>query len=418
MGKQSSLATVVMSSIFVAAAALLNPSLLGTVSAVIIVILIRLGIHERQLINPYYLFATTPASLLLYSPSVGIIFLPPLSDRVELIIILGMIAFLLGLISISRTKPRSPNTLGRKYSFIVILTLGVVPHLLGVAAAGIPILAGDVNAARAAYVLPIIGQFAIFLPVSMIVAMQRQNRQQLLIAVSLNIAFSLITAAKFSVMMSAIFLLYGYYKYDGQRLVKISPRAILLTLLVATPILFQQTFAVRETLEQSEYFWRQQVQFEWMALDRFGNFLYLPYLYLTTPWSNLSYIIEIRETFGTLEFTNGARTVLALLSVLQLDWLVGFGERPIRMPQFNTHPFISDFYLDFGLFGVVFLSFGLGLLVKWSYNSAIQKRDALLDGAWVAVGFATSLMFFSNHFTSLTYPIIALIAFNAYRKLF
>jgi oligosaccharide repeat unit polymerase len=115
------------------------------------------------------------------------------------------------------------------------------------------------------------------------------------------------------------------------------------------------------------------------------------------------------------EWSYGARSLYSLVSVLQLDGFFSIDERPIRAVQFNTHAYLSDFYLDFGVYGVVLLSYFLGAMVKFTYIYALQERDVLSESVWIAFAFASSMLFFSNHFTGLTYPILSFIFFHSYR---
>jgi oligosaccharide repeat unit polymerase len=108
-------------------------------------------------------------------------------------------------------------------------------------------------------------------------------------------------------------------------------------------------------------------------------------------------------------------TLHSFLSVFQLDGFFDFVDRPVREVQFNTHGFLADFYLDFGVLGVVCLSYLLGMLVKLSYVLAVEKPDVLSQSAWLCVGFASFMLFFSNHFTGLSYPLLSVILFSSYR---
>lgn len=397
------------------AALSINFSIVGVVSVILIFLLIRMSQNEDRFINPYLLFLSTPISLLLYSDSVSDLFLPEINMRVQLIIIGGICAYVAGLMILKQESTHHHHSPGRyanarSYSFTIILIMGLVPHALGILTAGIPVLANDVQAARAAYLLPVIGQFSLFLPITMLIAFRRRARFLIFISFALNCFFSAIVLSKFTIMLTGLFFIYAYLRYGGRQTFKLSPFLIIFISVLCTPFLFEYIFSQRQSLSQSEYFWRQQVRFPSELLDRYGDFLYLPYLYLTTPWSNFSYIVE-----GSNDFSLGARSIMSLASVFQADQLLTLEERPIRMIPFNTHAYPADFYMDFGTFGVVVFSFLLGLFVKWTYINAQRKSDVLSEALWISVGFASFLLFFSNHFTSLTYPIVSFILFNFYR---
>lgn len=391
---------------------IINLSVMSAACTVLVFLLLWMARKERNPINPYILFLTTPISLLLYTDTLNQQYLPGIQMTTQLLIVGGIYSYLLGLLML-RKRSLSP-TPGQLFipSFWSILAIGLLPHVLGILVAGIPILANDVNAARQSYVIPIIGQFTIFLPLSMLIAFRNKNRFMVLISAVLSIFLSFGVASKFTITLTFLFLIFAYYRYDGRKMFRIRPIYLSLIAVVSVPFLFESIFSVREDVKQLNTKWREEIVFNSSLLETYGDYTYLPFLYLTTPWSNFSYIIE-----EDLEATYGARTIHPIASIFQLDGLLDIEQRPVRMSAFNTHAYLSDFYLDFGPFGVFLLSFLLGLLVKWSYLRMLRTPDVLNEGAWIAIGFASLMLFFSNHFTGLTYPILALILFNSYRRL-
>lgn len=394
------------------AALAINPSLVGSASAILSIILVLLGRREHQTVNPYFLFLSTPISLLLYSDSVSSTFLPAMDLSVQVLIIGGIFAYLAGMLTVNGGRSAMPTANPPSYSFNAILALGLAPHLAGIATVGIPLLAADVNAARASYLLPIFGQFTIFLPVTMLIAFQKRNKPLILVSVVTNVFFSFIVASKFSVMFTGLFFFYAYFRYGGRTLFKINPAYLVIFALLGVPFLFDAIFTVRENTDQIAYAWRRDVMFQSVFLDLYGDYTYLPYLYLTAPWSNFYYVVELHP-----EWSYGARSLYSMISVFQLDSFFITDERPIRAVQFNTHAYLSDFYLDFGVYGVVFFSYFLGVLVKLTYINALKKRDVLSESVWICFAFASFMLFFSNHFTGLTYPILSFIFFNLYRAI-
>jgi len=387
-----------------------NPSFVGASSVVLIVILVWLGRREPVIDNPYFLFLVTPISLLMYSDRVSAQFLPPMDGVVQFWIAVGNFSFLAGLLFIKSVSPSVTPARGGDYSYVAILTLGLIPHILGVLNAGFPILSSDVNGARNAYTLPIIGQFSVFLPLTILIAFQRKNVKLIMYSVVLNVFLSVMMASKFSILYTFLFFLYAYARYDGRALFGWRPFHLVMIGVVIIPFIFEFIFSAREAGVQSDYYWRQQVNFKYGALDRFGDFTYLPYMYLTTPWSNLSYLFELEPYL-----TYGARSIHSLLSVFQLDELVSLPPLKVRNQVFNTHAYLADFFVDFGVFGVVLLSFVLGAIVKWVYVGSLKSSDALIGGVWVSFAFATFNLFFSNHFTGVGYPVVTLVLFSAYR---
>lgn len=391
-------------------ALMINPSLVGAASAILAIILVQLGRRERQTVNPYFLFLSTPISLLLYSDTVSPTFLPAMDVSVQLMIIGGIFAYLAGMLTVRERRAAVQSATPPSYSFNAILALGLAPHLAGIATSGIPLLANDVNAARASYLLPIIGQFTIFLPVTMLIAFQRRHKPLILFSVAANVFFSFIMVSKFNIMFTGLFFFYAYFRYGGRTIFKINPAYLVIIGIVGVPFLFDTIFTIRESSAQIDYAWRQDVMFQSAFLAQYGDYTYLPFLYLTSPWSNFLYVVELNP-----QWSYGARSIYSLISVFQLDGFFSIDERPIRAVQFNTHAYLSDFYLDFGVYGIVLLSYFLGALVKFTYVHALQKRDVLSEGVWITFAFASFMLFFSNHFTGLTYVILSFILFNLYR---
>ena len=105
----------------------------------------------------------------------------------------------------------------------------------------------------------------------------------------------------------------------------------------------------------------------------------------------------------------------ALASVFQVDHLFDFPAREVRFSAFNTHAYLSDFYLDFGVVGAIVMPFFLGCLVKWSYVASEKSNDVMVISIWICFAFGTLNLFFSNHFTGVGYPVVAVVLFSSYR---
>lgn len=387
----------------------INPSLMGIGSAPLIMLLLWLGLRSTQMVNPYLLFIIAPLSTILYSTAVSPVFLPELDNYTQFVILMGLYSYVIGLMCVQPNKRRLVSR-SANYSFLAIFIIGLIPHLAGIAVTGLPILSENVRAARDAYLLPFIGQFVIFLPLSILIAFKRQSRYLVLLSTSVAMALSVASATKFLILFTALFIIFGYIRYEGRNLLYIKPIYLILLSAASLPLAFNFVFNVRDVGDQTVFLWTSLIYFNYDLLDQNAQYTYLPYLYLTTPISNFAYVVEVQP-----ELTLGARSIFPVAAVLQLDGFLTLEPRPIRMPQFNTHTFITDFYIDFGVPGVMIMSLLLGVIVKITFLTAHASRDVMAEGAWVCVGFASFMLFFSNHFTGLTYPIIAIIIFNAIR---
>jgi hypothetical protein len=389
----------------------LNPGLVSALSGVVFLILLRLGGMERSLFNPFYLFSITPLSLMIYNPEISPHFLTPINFEVGGITFLGLSLFILGLYLVKpKPKDAAPNGFENQH-FWVFLLIGTIPHIIGIMIAGLPIIAqGSVDLQRVAYAIPIISQFSIFLPLSIICAFQQKKTYKILLSISLSLFFAIIIVSKFSILLSLSFIIFSVVKYGGRHYISSMIRVSFLAMPLILILLFSKVYDLRGEQEQSETKWRQQISTEVDFIETYGDFVYLPYLYATSPWSNLAHTIEVQENY-----TYGLTSIRPFISLLQLDDFYQLDQKPIFQWPMNTHAFIADFYRDFGFIGVMLLSLLLGVFVKRIYLNAESVNDTLHDGLWVVVGFATLMMFFSNHFTSVGYPLTTFVLFAFYR---
>ncbi|KGJ94223.1 O-antigen polymerase [Thalassotalea sp. ND16A] len=396
--------------IFVSLIVIINPSFFSVFFGLVFILLLWLGAREKNLLNPYNLFASTPLTIIIYNKEISTYFLKPLNAEVGIVMFLGIGFFILGLLAVKRKKLVIDNGVVNRH-FWVIFIVGLTPHLLGTIIAGLPIFnQGNVALTRESYSLPIISQFSIFLPISIIVAFQQKSTLKILLSISVTLFFSFAILAKFSILLALMFILFGLLKYGHQSRIASVIKLTIIPVVLLIPMLFSFIFDARSEFEQSDYQWRQNISTDVPILEQYGDFIYLPYLYLTTPWSNLAHNVEINDSYDY-----GLRTVKPLISLLQLDGFVEYEPKPIYQYPMNTYSFITDFYLDAGGVGVIILSFILGLFVKKAYLFGTYEKDSLKDGLWVTVGFATFMMFFSNHFTSVGYPLVTLVLIMFYQ---
>ncbi|WP_105123124.1 O-antigen polymerase [Streptococcus suis] len=108
--------------------------------------------------------------------------------------------------------------------------------------------------------------------------------------------------------------------------------------------------------------------------------------------------------------TSGAKVGGILFEILSKVNLVNYNnidDLLARVGQFNVYSYISDPYLDFGSFGVISVSFSLGILTNYFYN-----KNLFSGGKWTIVyaTFANSILIsFYSYTFSLTYYIYIVI---------
>ena len=388
----------------------LNFSLLTILASATLVILLLLGSHEKVPYNPYYFFSTVPISIMFYDSKQFPHFLMEISLGTSFIIFLGIWFFILGLF-IKKTRNDMSTKKSISRSFWVIFMLGTFPYLLSFYIAGVPIFhEGEVDLIRQSTAIPIISQLSLFLPISIISAFQTKSNFKIILSIFTAILFSIAMVSKFLVLFTLIFVIFSLFRYGANLRIGSILKASILPSILAIPLLFALSFELRNDLDQSDYQWRDNISVsnEWVA--SYGDYLYLPYLYMTSSWSNVAYSISKHE-----RYEYGLMSAKPLISLLQLDSFVTYPPKPIYQYPMNTHAFITDFYLDGGIFGVIVLSLILGFLVKIVYINSISKFDPLMDGLMISVSFAVLMMFFSNHFTSVGYPLVIFVLITIYR---
>lgn len=132
--------------------------------------------------------------------------------------------------------------------------------------------------------------------------------------------------------------------------------------------------------------------------------LLLPYIYLTTPWTNVQYVINTQSVH-----TYGLWFIKPILGWMQLDDLFEANYQLDAMTTFNTFTYLSVLYKDFGYYGSIFISFFLGYFVKRVYNDYCVSSSPIVLGCYTCCALATLEMFFSNHFFSQSYPFTIIV---------
>ena len=130
----------------------------------------------------------------------------------------------------------------------------------------------------------------------------------------------------------------------------------------------------------------------WGKTNLFQN-LFLDYVYYVQPWSNLNYNIERNNNEGSI----GGNSLAQFGKKIGIDTNA---RKKIQPFFFNTHTFLTDYYLDFGIVVAVFVAFLLGILIYTCYVRFGLSDDPLLLSFYILVAYATIMMFFSNHFNN------------------
>ena len=373
------------------------------------------GLHEDYYINPYILFSLTPLSLMIYSDQVSSYFLRLLDQKTWIIAIVNMLVFLIAM-NLANRKPvfeedlhrlsfmtveRSDQSLRRHA--ILMFVIGKMPDLI-LMATGIAIPFGHF--------------FSMFQFLGIAVAYKSGYKKLSFVFCGLYFIISLLTTFnKTSFLMLALVLmicLEGEAENKKQR-----KKVVLLTILgavflvvIAFPLkdflanggsinnFFESDMNALPAYFASRVNWNGPVQ------------LMMPYMYFTTPWNNLQYVMET-----TKEHTYGLWLIKPFLSYIQVAGKIdAYTALTPYQNAFNTYGFISVQYVDFGIIGSAFSSIVLGVLVGKVYRRYRYCPDGFNIGCYGLVACATLEMFFSNHFFGQSYPFTVLIVAWFYGK--
>ena len=143
---------------------------------------------------------------------------------------------------------------------------------------------------------------------------------------------------------------------------------------------------------------------------KFNTSLFLPYMYLTTPWTNLQYVTEYQNTR-----TNGLWLLKPFINYVQLDEDFKDDYELEPYSSFNTFTFIAVGFKDFGFWFSILSPLLLGFLAKKIYSRFLVSRSPFDIAIYIVFGLAIIEMFFSNHFFMHSYPFTMIIIMWGYQ---
>ena len=135
-----------------------------------------------------------------------------------------------------------------------------------------------------------------------------------------------------------------------------------------------------------------------------GPTWFLPYMYVTTPWANLQYVITYQDNL-----TYGLWLVKPLTGYLGIDFSDFLQLQSFS--SFNTFTFIAVFFKDFGYVGSLVGTFIIGHLIAYIYCLYCKFPFGLEAGLYSIFSLALIQMYFSNHFLMQSYPITAFLIY-------
>lgn len=367
------------------------------------------GLQEPKYINPYILFSVTLFSLLVYSEKVSSYFLVELDSRTWLLVMINVIAFLMSFTlfykhsftigSCILLRPRSflPYENEKDYRFLGIglFLIGKIPEISTLIGISIP--------------------FAHFISMCQFLGLamtyKSGSKKMTYVLSGIYLALALLTTFNKTNLLFLLFCLFicmesGFdTKRQELKIIVIGAIAMLLMVFVAFPLKDflayggkLSSYTISDAYTTSAYF---ADRINWNG----NNLLMLPYMYLSTNWTNLQYVIS-----NTSEHTMGLWLFRPLLSYLQMtDGIQAYSGLVPYRPAFNTYSFIAVEYVDFGMIGSIIPTICLGIYVAYIYKRYTSYPDSFNCACYALVSCAVLEMFFSNHFFNQSYPFTILI---------
>lgn len=359
------------------------------------------GLSEKSFVNPFILFVITPISLLIYNYNVNPRYLLCLENKIYILAIVNMLAFLIVLNHGVRPKynyyPIADNSkYYSKYARlgIMFIVLSFVP---------------DVFALVFSASMPLGAFFSMLLYLGIAFAVKSEQKGTKKIAYILIIIKLLLSFNKTVILMSVLTIIIALTtkrNNNNKKLKFIIPLVIIfsyLFIIYAFPLKtyfrtygsFSGLSSIDElrSITDNSY---ENYSDEW----KFDSSLFMPYMSLVTPWTNLNYVINTQPGYSY-----GLWIIKPVLGFLQVDTsgIEAYTLRPMN-GSFNTYGFLTVQVKDFGLYCAVLITILLGIFVSYSYNKYVRQQwNPIAIAEYSLVACAVFEMFYSNHFFAQGY---------------
>ncbi len=359
------------------------------------------GKEEKKLINPYYLFALTPISLMIYK-NISPVFMEDLSVSTWMLAILNIGAFICALSlgpEYKKTKLKydiDDRSVCGKH-IVLLSVLSFVPLYLN-AFGGIEI--------------PLYSVFTLFyIPALVCACYSKKKLWVFIVLVMITIPwFGNVTKSTVLTVCLALLIVYETYnKLSVKAKIRMGVLCVFAVFIMILAFTYANQIRGTKTVEGQLQYYTAYGNVQWSGTP----ILFMPYMYLTTPWANLQYVVDTQNVR-----TYGLWLAKPIISYLQIDSIFSSQYTLVPKSSFNTFGFIAPLFKDFGFWGSIVSSVILGVFVKWVYSRAEETSRPLDVACYVFCAQAVLQMFFSNHFLQHSYPITIVLMVALYRLLF
>lgn len=356
--------------------------------ALMVAICLDRGKRQQCLVNPFYLFLLTPISLLIYC-NISDKYMENLTTGTWFIATLNILSFVVGLDVTSKseqhfTEEVNEEDIDFKQLITLFCCLGFIPRMLH--------LFFKIS-------LPLYSVFSLLSASSLFCAIKSRKKVYIAIVVALNLCIWMVDVSKTEVLMNCLACLIAFEsrkkEFDSREKRKsIAFIIIAVCVMLASFSFANQARGAKTAMSQLEYYSRYGgVRWSRNAV------LFMPYMYLTTPWANLQYVMRTQPSklFGLW-------TIKPIISWLQLDGILQNQYQMVAKSSFNTFTFIACEFKDFGVVGSAIITFFLGTFVGHIFRCTNNLKNTWQTMMYIYIALAVLEMFFSNHFFQVGYP--------------
>lgn len=371
------------------------------------------GTKEEFLANPYYLFAITPITLLIYTEKVSYYYLKELTTRTWLFAIINFCAFLFAL-SFTKAYKNIPdyeekedyNEKSLVLHTLIMLVIGAIPRIY------------NLTFGHSMFM----GSILIYFGYLALTAAIKSKKKWLIFLLIIYYIFGFfISFTKTILIAIACTLIVAIEKYIA--IDKKRKRQVIALVVALGVFMVVVGFPLKAYMARGGklvgYFTgveviNQQFTGYGSRIDLGNlNIVQMPYMYLVSAWNNVQYVMQTQTSH-----TYGLWFIKPLLGYLQLDGYFSDAFSLVPYSSFNTFTFVTIFFKDFGFWGSALESFFLGWFVKKIYTRCLNSKSLYWTGCYAMTACAVTEMFFSNHFFMLSYPFTIIIISYLYRLVF
>ena len=288
----------------------------------IMYLLVNNGRIQDKIYNPFNIFCVTCISYLCYYQPLGGMFLDDISVTTQVLIVLCLFAVFLGMFVVSRKNITPIDIDNRCANFWIVFIVGALASNVAIYLSGntLDMSGEEMLESKEKMSIPFLGQFAYWLPTSIIVACKKNNSKLIVISLIASLYVALVSVTKTGMLMACLFFAIGVTTFKPD----IMKHKITLVLrkyaIIWMPVLMLSYFVYNNSIRHEasssnsmEYLERSGTSVV-QGTDNVAQGMFLNYLYFCSPWSNLDYNVRLNHERGY-----GKNTFCQFAHLLRID---------------------------------------------------------------------------------------------------